>query len=231
MARTPRHALVKSIRLSLWLETQASIERLRTRVDDDVQIDPSRAGIESGRLGPLQQRRAKTLSARFRQEADIDDPPERRRTVQVEAPLGQGRTRPLRALDDPEIGAGKIADEVMVLQAELIVQQGISLRLRPCDEPHLIGLEARKETSQEPCVRIVRMTQRQPKPGKIVGTRRLRRPPRWKCRPDGQRFCCLLFQKLVVIRRPRALYTNFGKQGRPKYGSRPVTSLTNLPDC
>ena len=60
----------------------------------------------------------------------------------------------MRSFHDPEIGVAKIADEVMMLQTELLGQEGVFLRLRPGYVRHLLGPEACKESLQERPIRF-----------------------------------------------------------------------------
>jgi hypothetical protein len=152
-----------------------------------VQVYPGGARLDRAGLGPFQQRPANALAACFGQKADIDNSPARRRAVEIEPADRRARTQRRRAFHDPEVGTGKITDEVMVLQAELIAEKRVLLRLRPRYGCHLLRPEAREQRLQERHIRCIGIPQRQAQRGKLIGQHRLRRRGWWKRGMDGQR--------------------------------------------
>lgn len=135
------------------LKPQAGIERLGAGIGGhDVKVNPLGAGGVGGVLGPGQKAAPDAPGAFVREEAEVDTAPKGFGSVDVEPAYGPGFTPPARVwrpLHDPEVRFREMGDEVVMLQAELISEKGVLLRLRPARARHLLRSEAAVDRQKE----------------------------------------------------------------------------------
>lgn len=124
------HRLVEAITDFCVAKAKARVERLCTAiVEGHGERNAARARADCTLLHPRDQLPANALAPPRGRQQNVDDAPLGTASIEV-----QSSDRRVVAAHDPEIGARIVPDEMPMLEAELIVDEGMPFRLRPGGE-------------------------------------------------------------------------------------------------